>query len=747
MTVFPLRLLVLSMVFNLASVHAAIIPPVSSIGMASRDKAEVQDPEINFAIPECANQNWASLNNAAFWNEAYWWNNALQTNDLCEETTDLCITVTNACSGGNVHIEYLLFLDLDNNGTLETVVNSMDTTLGWNKVLYNNANTPNFTGGLAQAFDERVVADAEKYGFALQQIANDTQKIACVRWNTQLQPNNFVFPELPHGTHKIKWFITDDCGTNLEYEYTFTVKDCQAPTVVCRDGLSANLSPSQTISFLASSILQYTEDNCSLQSQIKLGIRKCGTGTGFPLDAQGNPNQIVTFDCIGIGTQCVELWAMDSADNAGYCFTFVTIIDPGTVCDWGVGSIDVKGILETPSLEGIGEAIVNITGDIVFGPPFFYFGLTNTAGNYSILDSAPFGSDITITPEKEDNPLNGVTTFDLVLISKHILGLEPLNSPFKMIAADANKSGSITTFDIVELRKLILGIYTELPNNNSWRFVDKVFSFPNLNNPFQTLFPEKITAQDVDNHLLGKDFVGLKVGDVNNTAVPNAQMQAEERTFGTATFDVSPILNGAERGDREVKLGEIFEVNFKAAEELEGFQFTMLLDGLEMIGLTNTDQVNASNFGQFEGATTVSINGSQEFTLQFRATKSGKLSNMLGVSSSITRAEAYGKEGRKNIAFRYEGNTIAGMGFELYQNQPNPFVNKTNIGFYLPEASEATLSVFEQSGRVVYEQKGQFAKGENMIALDRALLNTTGAMYYKLETATDSATRKMIQAK
>jgi hypothetical protein len=53
----------------------------------------------------------------------------------------------------------------------------------------------------------------------------------------------------------------------------------------------------------------------------------------------------------------------------------------------------------------------------------------------------------------------------------------------------------------------------------------------------------------------------------------------------------------------------------------------------------------------------------------------------------------------------------------------------------------------DESGRVVYQQKGQFAKGENSIQLDRALINTTGLLYYKLETDTDSATKKMIQAK
>jgi hypothetical protein len=48
---------------------------------------------------------------------------------------------------------------------------------------------------------------------------------------------------------------------------------------------------------------------------------------------------------------------------------------------------------------------------------------------------------------------------------------------------------------------------------------------------------------------------------------------------------------------------------------------------------------------------------------------------------------------------------------------------------------------------MVYQQKGQFPKGENTVVLDRALLNTTGVLYYQLETDTDMATKKMIQAK
>ena len=83
----------------------------------------------------------------------------------------------------------------------------------------------------------------------------------------------------------------------------------------------------------------------------------------------------------------------------------------------------------------------------------------------------------------------------------------------------------------------------------------------------------------------------------------------------------------------------------------------------------------------------------------------------------------------------------------MYQNQPNPFVNKTLIGFHLPEAAEATLNVFDETGRVLFTQKCNFAKGYNAVQIDHALLNTAGVLYYKLETASNSAVRKMIQIK
>ncbi|MFN9917118.1 MAG: dockerin type I domain-containing protein, partial [Pirellulaceae bacterium] len=122
-----------------------------------------------------------------------------------------------------------------------------------------------------------------------------------------------------------------------------------------------------------------------------------------------------------------------------------------------------------------------------------------------------------VAPQKDDNPLNGVSTYDLVLIKDYIDGNLPL-SPYQMIAADANNSGTITTFDIVELRNLILGIYTELPNNTSWRFIPASYVFPQPN-PFKFPVPGSVSIGDIRNYKNGGAFIGVKIGDINGSAI------------------------------------------------------------------------------------------------------------------------------------------------------------------------------------------------------------------------------------
>ncbi len=139
-------------------------------------------------------------------------------------------------------------------------------------------------------------------------------------------------------------------------------------------------------------------------------------------------------------------------------------------------------------------------------------------GTYSLNNRIPIGSKVRISPSRKDNKaVNGVATSDLVAIQKHILATLPLGDAYKILAADGNNSASVTTGDVVLFKKLLLNVIDTLPI--SWRFVPKSFSFPNPLKPFAAPnFIEIPKLEAVRNDL---DFIGIKAGDVNNSASPN----------------------------------------------------------------------------------------------------------------------------------------------------------------------------------------------------------------------------------
>ncbi|MFM8486134.1 MAG: hypothetical protein ACKOCH_07350, partial [Bacteroidota bacterium] len=206
-------------------------------------------------------------------------------------------------------------------------------------------------------------------------------------------------------------------------------------------------------------------------------------------------------------------------------------------------TVNLAGTIKTEA----GNGVSNVKIGSIF---------SQNTGQYA-LNNLPGCDSVEVKPYRNDNPLNGLTTFDLVLISKHILGIEPLGSPWKLIAADANKSGSVTTADIIALRKLILGIDTALANNTSWRFIDKSHVFPNQFNPFIPAPPESKKLLTGADNITGLDFTAIKVGDVNETAAPNARTGGE-RSQGTYSLNLS---------DKYLQQGETFELTIGNAQD------------------------------------------------------------------------------------------------------------------------------------------------------------------------------------
>jgi len=139
---------------------------------------------------------------------------------------------------------------------------------------------------------------------------------------------------------------------------------------------------------------------------------------------------------------------------------------------------------------------------------------SNFSNNYDVA-----GSSGPLCMSYNTPIVNGVTTFDLVLIQRHILPQYPsFTEAYQYIAADVNRDGVIDGTDIDELRKGILGIYV------SWPQSDNVIFMPSSDLDYvQNLVP------NVDAWTLGfivypgclnaslKNRYVIKTGDVNRS--------------------------------------------------------------------------------------------------------------------------------------------------------------------------------------------------------------------------------------
>ncbi len=667
-------------------------------------------------------------NNPALWNDAQLWDGKIHSHDLCEMDADLSITASDLCAGPNINVSYLLFLDVDGDGSMETVVNSRNVP-AYGTINYGNASNLNYQGGTPIQFDKRSVPSSQRYGFALQTTVAGGKKTARVAFNTLAAPNSFVNAELPHGTHKIKWLVTDGCGNESTCEYTFTIRDGKAPTIVCLNGVAVNIMPSGMIDIWDTDMFQYTTDNCTPSNRLKTAIcKKC---TSFPVDAQGNPVKEILFTCNDVGTQIVRIWSQDAAGNSDYCETYILVQDNAGHCTGGNKSISgvTKGTDKNGFVQGAADVSVALNIAATNSTPGKNLTVTtNNLGNYNFLNAVPTASDITVTPTKDNDALNGVDMLDVLKIQRHILGIEPLSSPYRQIAADVNNSRSITSGDIVEMRRLILGSTTKFASVPSWRFIDRKFQFPNVNNAFSTVYPEMITVQGVADSKVDADFEAVKMGDVNGNAVYNSIMASDDRTSQVLYFDAT---------EQSVAEGQEVTVQF-AGSANDAAQFTLLLNDCSFVG---TDLAEGT-YAVHNGAITVAAEQLDKFSLTIKAAKASQLSKLLTVSNKITQAVGFVNGERSAIALRFSG-LVAKAGFELMQNVPNPAKASTIIGFNLPEAEAGTLTFTNVEGRVLKVVKGNFNAGMNTVEVQVAELEA-GVIFYQLETATHSEVKSMV---
>lgn len=536
----------------------------------------------------------------------------------------------------------------------------------------------------------------------------------------------------PVGDYNISFTVHDRCGNINEANYDFEINTIKPATAICKKGLAAELS---LVNIGGVDVPQVTLEPEFFDNK---SYHECGYDFDLSFSSDLS-NQSRTYGCDDVGEQLVQLWTTDENGNTAYCETFVDIQDNYGLCGpTGPFVSNISGRVVSETLEPIANVVVELSGAEVVP------AVTSTEGEYE-FEPLTNGYSYGLKPNKTDDYMNGISTFDLLLMQRHILSINHLDSPYKMLAADVNNSGTITVADVNELRKLILGLIPSFANNSNWKFLPDNFEFIDSEDPWTGFMPEQYQVNNLNGDVRA-NFVGIKIGDVDNDATYNDLV-------GNRTQVRSTYLLAAE--DRMVSKGELLEIPVVATltDIIYGIQGQLVSDGLiikgvqsEKLSFVKSDyNINAEgrlNMAFVAGQGVDLNSGQAMFTIVAEATKSGKLSEMLYFGTHLN-AEIYtGGMKVNNLDINWRNNNF--IEINKAGVTPNPWNSTADVNFELPYDGKVLFSVKDYSGRTFVNKVDYFNAGNHSIKLNRNDIPQSGVYLYEIKFGEKVLTGKMI---
>ena len=441
-----------------------------------------------------------------------------------------------------------------------------------------------------------------------------------------------------------------------------------------------------------------------------------------------------TCDELGDHTLFLHFWVDGVYIDS--CKTLATILDPAGFCTGNI--FRVTGDIHTENNEPVKGFV--LTFDDGTGPVI----ITDDEGKYNFPEMESQG-DYMIKPSKNDGILEGVSTLDLVMIQRHILGSLKLNSAYKMIAADVNNDNKITAADLVELRKVILGLSDKFKNNTSWKSIDGKYTFPDQTRPFDYNYPLYHQFFTPKGNMIA-DFIGVKIGDVNNSFVANANNQSKPR--GSAAIEMKGVNAGQ---NEELKL----DVQLIGINETDGLQLEFDVTGMTSIKVSskyfNENELQYHYLGNKLYVNVITsetrvLGDATIFTITGISTIAGYASDMIGLTNTYLENEVYVNLVPVAVDQRWVND--ASNDFDIAQNKPNPWNDRTMIDCTVPGPGYVDMKISDVSGKVLVSRKVEVAKGHNLIEISSDKFEgSTGIFLYEIKFGGKTMYGKMIRIK
>ncbi|MEY4259413.1 MAG: hypothetical protein RL656_386, partial [Bacteroidota bacterium] len=376
--------------------------------------------------------------------------------------------------------------------------------------------------------------------------------------------------------------------------------------------------------------------------------------------------------------------------------------------------------------------------------------ITDVNGNYSFSNISL--ANYTLTPSKltEAKPRNGVSTLDIGLIQAHVLNKKPFQTPYQVIAADVNGSGTITAADIILIRRFILGSETNF-GGKLYSFVDKKHVFTNPLNPFP--FPQSININSTQSQVVG-DFIGVKLGDVNfdNTPQNFVPKASRDRKIEFVYEIITPTVS---KRSNEV----IYRIKSAKQQELLGMQFTLNWDSklAELIAvehnplgifLANETGDNGSlGLSWNAGSGTPKMLQENEVVFEIRVKLNARyMSVPLKINDDLLEREAFDADFKvKELSLKLENVSNTVISTEVKLNVfPNPAQGNFTLNFNSNMAEKGYILLTDMLGRTLVNQEIQISKGMNNVMIDLPANIVTGTHNLQLRTSNTFETVKIL---
>ena len=353
--------------------------------------------------------------------------------------------------------------------------------------------------------------------------------------------------------------------------------------------------------------------------------------------------------------------------------------------------------------------------------------------------SLPVNETYQLAFDKASDRNNGVSIIDMVLVLRHILGLDRFHATYQYLAADVNGSGNVTTYDVVELRQVILGLdrVADIP---AWRFTDKNLLVQEGIPPMKDEMVIDMLSADKE-----MDILAVKVGDVSGNADPSNLLTSQPRNNSTIPLLVENQY--LQKGNTVT-----FPISFSDKAALQGLQIALSTRQLEIVSLQKGtlaahqyQQINTQKIAiAWDALSTTTNSDDLFFEMTVQAQQNGWLEDMISVDREQLLPIAYTTSDQvHSVALQF--STSDNKDIQLVSS-PNPFQNQTTVSFYLTEAQETVLTLFDVNGNLLKQYPIKGNKGRNELAITGESLPDNGVLLYQLQTVNGVFTGKMIRS-